>query len=295
MVFSSTTFLFLFLPRRARRSTSRRRAVAATCVLIAAGLVFYAWGAGGFVFVVLLVDARGLGCSGSAIERARRAATRAAPRLLLVARGRSRTSALLFYFKYAGFAAQPADRRALGARFGTAASRPHDRCCRSASRSSRSRSISLHRRRLARRRRGRSAARSTCCSYMVALPALDRRARSCATARSTISSARRRVARSTTSPRAPALRATASSRRWSSPTRSRPSPTPRSRRRRRTRRRPPPGSARSPTRCRSTSTSPATRDMAIGLGADVRLPAARELQPALLVASRSPTSGGAGT
>jgi alginate O-acetyltransferase complex protein AlgI len=100
VVFSSTTFLFLFLPvvlavyfalpRRFRN-----------LALIAAGFVFYAWGAGTFVFVVLastLVDwALGLG-----VQQARREGnTRRAALLLALAVGQN--LGLLFYYKYSDF------------------------------------------------------------------------------------------------------------------------------------------------------------------------------------------------
>jgi alginate O-acetyltransferase complex protein AlgI len=100
VVFSSTTFLFLFLPvvlavyfvlpRRFRN-----------LALIAAGFVFYAWGAGDFVFVVLastLADwLLGLG-----VQQARREGdSRRAALLLVLAVGQN--LGLLFYYKYSDF------------------------------------------------------------------------------------------------------------------------------------------------------------------------------------------------
>ncbi len=100
MVFSSPTFLFLFLPlvllgawlspRRLRRY-----------FILAAGIVFYAWAVQGFVLVVLgstLVDwALALG-----IRRARERGKIGLARLLLLA-GVAQNLGLLGYYKYAGF------------------------------------------------------------------------------------------------------------------------------------------------------------------------------------------------
>jgi alginate O-acetyltransferase complex protein AlgI len=100
VVFSSTAFLFLFLPavlvvyfalpRRFRN-----------LALIAAGFIFYAWGAGNFVFVVALSTladwALGLG-----VQRARRnGESRRAALLLVLAIGQN--LGLLFYYKYSDF------------------------------------------------------------------------------------------------------------------------------------------------------------------------------------------------
>jgi hypothetical protein len=100
VVFSSTAFLFLFLPavlvvyfalpRRFRN-----------LALIAAGFIFYAWGAGNFVFVVALSTladwALGLG-----VQRARRnGEARRAALLLVLAIGQN--LGLLFYYKYSDF------------------------------------------------------------------------------------------------------------------------------------------------------------------------------------------------
>jgi alginate O-acetyltransferase complex protein AlgI len=100
VVFSSTTFLFLFLPvvlalyfampRRGRN-----------LVLIAAGFFFYAWGAGGFVFAVLLSTLAdwllGLG-----VQRARQEGDRSRAALLATL-AVCQNLGLLIYFKYSGF------------------------------------------------------------------------------------------------------------------------------------------------------------------------------------------------
>jgi alginate O-acetyltransferase complex protein AlgI len=100
MVFSSTTFLFLFLPAVLALYFASPR-FAKNVVLIAAGFVFYAWGAGGFVFVVLLSTIAdwvlALG-----VERARRDGEgRLAALLLVLAVGQN--LGVLAYFKYADF------------------------------------------------------------------------------------------------------------------------------------------------------------------------------------------------
>jgi alginate O-acetyltransferase complex protein AlgI len=100
MVFSSPTFLFLFLPPVlglyfAARGRGR------DLVLIGAGVLFYAWGAGGFVAIVLLSTladwwlARRI-----ALSRARGAHDRA--RLLLLV-GIVQNLGVLGYFKYLDF------------------------------------------------------------------------------------------------------------------------------------------------------------------------------------------------
>jgi alginate O-acetyltransferase complex protein AlgI len=100
VVFSSTTFLFLFLPVvLALYFAAPRRC--RNLVLIAAGFFFYAWGAGGFVFVVLLSTLAdwllGLG-----VQRARREDdARRAALLLVLSVGQN--LGLLAYFKYSGF------------------------------------------------------------------------------------------------------------------------------------------------------------------------------------------------
>ena len=112
MAFTSPTFLFLFLPVVLVAVWLSPRPL--RYLLIAAGFVFYAWGAGGFVFVVLLSTLAdwllGLG-----IQRAPRGrhpqgarATARSP-----ARPEPRAAHLL---QVRGVPAQPADRHALGAR-----------------------------------------------------------------------------------------------------------------------------------------------------------------------------------
>jgi alginate O-acetyltransferase complex protein AlgI len=101
MVFSSTTFLFLFLPAvLALYFAVPGRAK--NIVLIAAGLVFYTWGAGGFVIVVLLSTLADWALA-LAINRARtRGDTRGAS--LLLAAAVLQNLGVLAYYKYADFA-----------------------------------------------------------------------------------------------------------------------------------------------------------------------------------------------
>ncbi len=109
MVFSSPTFLFLFLPAVLLATwvapTPLRR-----FVLLAASLGFYAWGVQEFLLVIVastLLDwalARG-------IERRHRADGSRAARILLLA-GLGQNLGLLAYFKYGGFASEQAARLA---------------------------------------------------------------------------------------------------------------------------------------------------------------------------------------
>ncbi|MCW2953659.1 MAG: rane bound O-acyl transferase family protein [Conexibacter sp.] len=109
MVFSSTTFLFAFLPAvllATWLSPLRLRRF----VLLFAGIAFYAWGVQEFVLLVLgstLLDwALALG-----IKHARDARQTGLARLLLVA-GIVQNVGLLGYYKYAGFLTHQLDRLA---------------------------------------------------------------------------------------------------------------------------------------------------------------------------------------
>jgi alginate O-acetyltransferase complex protein AlgI len=100
VVFSSTTFLFLFLPGVLALYFAMPRRFR-NLVLIAAGFFFYAWGAGGFVFAVLLSTLAdwllGLGVQDARGEGDRRRAAVLATLAIVQNLG------LLIYFKYSGF------------------------------------------------------------------------------------------------------------------------------------------------------------------------------------------------
>ena len=112
MVFSSITFLFFFLPvviagyylapRRARNA-----------VLLAASLLFYAWGAGSIVLVLIvsiaLNDVFGVGVERS-MDRGRRDRARAILALAVVL-----NVGLLAWFKYANFTVDIVDGFLIGA------------------------------------------------------------------------------------------------------------------------------------------------------------------------------------
>ena len=100
MVFSSTTFLFLFLPAVLALYFGAPRG-ARNVVLIVAGFVFYLWGAGGFAFVVLgstLAD----WLIARLLEAARHGGRRARANALLVL-ALAQNLGILAYFKYSGF------------------------------------------------------------------------------------------------------------------------------------------------------------------------------------------------
>jgi alginate O-acetyltransferase complex protein AlgI len=101
MVFSSSTFVFFFLPAVLAAYHLAPRS-ARNGLLVVASLGFYAWGAGGFVFALLLSVAVNY-VIGARLERKVDAGdTRAAKRLLAV--GVVLNVALLGWFKYANLA-----------------------------------------------------------------------------------------------------------------------------------------------------------------------------------------------
>jgi alginate O-acetyltransferase complex protein AlgI len=109
MVFSNPTFLFAFLPS-VLLATWAVPARMRRFVLLAASLVFYAWGVQEFVFVVggsTLVD----WALALAIDRACRGGRRTAARALLVV-SIVQNLGLLGYYKYAGFLTHQLDRLA---------------------------------------------------------------------------------------------------------------------------------------------------------------------------------------
>jgi len=101
VVFSSPTFLFLFLPLvLAAYAIAPRRA--SNAVLLVASLAFYAWGVGTFVFLIVastILD----WALGFAIGRARAGSDPRRARLLVTA-SVVQNLALLGWFKYANFA-----------------------------------------------------------------------------------------------------------------------------------------------------------------------------------------------
>jgi alginate O-acetyltransferase complex protein AlgI len=101
MVFSSSTFVFFFLPAVVAAYHLAPRRVR-NGFLVAASLLFYAWGAGGFVFALLLSVAANY-LIGARLERRVDADDRAGARRLL-ALGVALNVALLGWFKYANLA-----------------------------------------------------------------------------------------------------------------------------------------------------------------------------------------------
>jgi alginate O-acetyltransferase complex protein AlgI len=100
MVFSSQIFLFAFLPVVLAVYFCVRGAVLRNVVLVVASMIFYAWGEGRYVFLVLgsaLVNyALGLGLARSPGEGTRR-------RRLVLAAAVAFNLSILILFKYAGF------------------------------------------------------------------------------------------------------------------------------------------------------------------------------------------------
>ncbi len=111
MVFSSVTFLFFFLPIVLIAYHLTPRPFRNT-VLLLASLVFYAWGAG-LIVVVLMASIAFNGVLGLGVERSMEAGLRRRARLLLAV-GVIVNVASLAWFKYANFAVETFD-GALGA------------------------------------------------------------------------------------------------------------------------------------------------------------------------------------
>jgi len=101
MVFSSSTFVFFFLPAVLAAYHVAPRAVR-NGLLVVFSLAFYAWGAGGFVFALLLSVATNY-LIGAPLERSVDTGDRRRARRLL-ALGVVLNVALLGWFKYANFA-----------------------------------------------------------------------------------------------------------------------------------------------------------------------------------------------
>jgi alginate O-acetyltransferase complex protein AlgI len=101
MVFSSVTFLFFFLPAILLAYYLTPRSLRNT-VLVVASLVFYAWGAG-WIVVVLIVSIALNGLFGLGIERAMEAGERRRAQWILAV-AVAFDVGLLAWFKYANFA-----------------------------------------------------------------------------------------------------------------------------------------------------------------------------------------------
>jgi len=101
MVFSSSTFIFFFLPAILAAYHLAPRS-ARNGLLVVASLAFYAWGAGGFVFALILSVATNY-VIGARLETRVDAGDRAAAKRLL-ALGVVLNVALLGWFKYANLA-----------------------------------------------------------------------------------------------------------------------------------------------------------------------------------------------
>ena len=98
MVFSSMTFVPLFLPLVFLCYFAFRSPKARNAVLMAFSLLFYAWGEPKWIFVMLLTVTVNYGCGLLMARTAKKA-----PKTLYMIIGVSLSLAFLFYFKYFGF------------------------------------------------------------------------------------------------------------------------------------------------------------------------------------------------